>query len=273
VNDNGQFDEIHDTSSECAVWESMCPDAVDGTLSAAEKSAFDAHISGCVQCAEELSQAHRGAAWLAMLKGHAPEPPAGLMQRILAETSAAASVVAAEPVVAPAPAFVPATPDNIWTRPRVPVQQPGLWARTLDIFRVEGASAGFHPRFAMTAAMAFFSVALSLNLLGVRLQDVHSLASLRPGNITRTVADTTASAERNFQNMRVVYQLESRVSELRNDQLPGERDTNQPPADRRQPDRPSPAPQPQPSDKPHGSSELMFPPSATRTHTLTRKEV
>lgn len=219
VKDWGQFEDLfEERNDECAVWEAMCPDAVDGTLTAAEQRAFDRHIATCKHCAEELEQAQRGAAWLHMLKGHTPEPPASLMERILAETSGVSAVTQAEA----APAFIP-EPDNIWTQPRQPVRQSSwlaaAWARTRETFRIDASHATFQPRFAMTAAMAFFSVALSLNLMGVRLRDVKNF-SLRPSSLSRTVADASASAERNFQNLRVVYQLESRVSEIRQDNLP-----------------------------------------------------
>ena len=261
VTDWGQFEEstLHE---ECAVWEAMCPDAVDGTLTEAEQRAFDKHVAGCMHCAEELEQAQRGAAWLHMLKGHTPEPPADLMARILAETTGAA------PAAEPAPVFVPAQAEDMWSRPRVPVAQPSrwgaLWARVSDTFRVETASSNFQPRFAMTAAMAFFSLALSLNLMGIRLRDVGHI-SLRPGSLSRTVADASASAERKFQNMRVVYQLESRVSELRNDESPADRlqdDRQLQPQPAAQPNQGDGEPQQPQPDRPHGSSELILPPAA-----------
>ncbi len=71
----------------CAVCEAMLPDAVDGALSAAEQQAFDRHVATCVECSAELAAAKRGAAWLAMLKGNAPEPPPALLERILAGTT------------------------------------------------------------------------------------------------------------------------------------------------------------------------------------------
>jgi anti-sigma factor RsiW len=220
-----QFEENFPAHEECALWEAMCPEAVDGTLTPVERQAFDRHVAGCVRCAAEFEQAQRGAAWLHMLKGHTPEPPASLMERILAETTgnlAPARTEAAEPTYAPAiPAFIP-DPADFWTPPAAQPQPSwlsSLWARTLDTFRIENATASFQPRFAMTAAMAFFSVALSLNLLGVHLRDLGSL-SLRPGSLSRTVADAGASLERNFQNRRFVYQVESRVSELRHDDEP-----------------------------------------------------
>ncbi len=69
----------------------------------------------------------------------------------------------------------------------------------------------------MTAAMAFFSIALTLNLTGVRLRDLRA-SNFTPSAIKRTVADIDASATRTFQNNRAVYQVESRLSELHNDE-------------------------------------------------------
>ncbi len=68
----------------------------------------------------------------------------------------------------------------------------------------------------MTAAMAFFSIALTLNLTGVRLRDLRA-SNFTPSALKRTVADLDASATRTFQNNREVYQVESRLSEMRND--------------------------------------------------------
>ena len=39
---------------ECAVCEAMCPDAVDGTLTAAERRVFERHVAHCPNCAREL---------------------------------------------------------------------------------------------------------------------------------------------------------------------------------------------------------------------------
>jgi hypothetical protein len=68
----------------------------------------------------------------------------------------------------------------------------------------------------MTAAMAFFSIALTLNLTGVRLRDLRA-SNFTPSALKRTVADMNASATRKFENNRAVYQVESRLSELHND--------------------------------------------------------
>jgi anti-sigma factor RsiW len=204
---------------ECVVCEAMCPDAVDGTLTEVERRMFERHVAHCPNCARELEEAQRGAAWLGMLKGHTPEPPAALLAKILAETTGTEETQAIES----APEFVPP----------VPVREPvPAWAlssvlrKVVDVFRIETARRTFQPRMAMTAAMAFVSIALTLNLTGVKLKNLRA-SDFTPSGIRRNVVEASASAARNFQNMRVVYQVESRVSELRGEgPLSQREDTN-----------------------------------------------
>ena len=114
-----QFDKNEQAG--CAVCEAMLPEAVDGTLTPAEQRAFDVHVAGCVHCSEELAEAQRGAAWLSMLKSKTPEPPLGLLERILAETSGATVTTA---VVAP---VVSAKPAYAWSEPKQTTS--GGWSR------------------------------------------------------------------------------------------------------------------------------------------------
>jgi hypothetical protein len=202
-----QFEWNEKKTIDCVVCEAMCPDAVDGTLTAVERKVFEQHVAHCPACAKEYEEAQRGAAWLGMLKGHTPEPPPALLAKILAETTGVEETKASETM----PEFVPP----------VPVREPApAWAlstivlKVVDVFRVETKRATFQPRMAMTAAMAFVSIALTLNLSGVRLKNLRA-EDFTPSGIRRNVAEASATAARNFQNMRVVYQVESRVSELR----------------------------------------------------------
>jgi len=215
VADNIQFeDQDSRKPAACAVCEAMLPDAVDGALSAAEQQAFDRHVATCVECSAELAAAKRGAAWLAMLKGNAPEPPPALLERILAGTTGTSPLLRDEIA-------------HEWGTQVVAAPSRGGWGARLaaariklaEVFSVDRASAIFQPRLAMTAAMAFFSIALTLNLLGVRLSDVRA-ANFTPSALRRTVADTGASVSRTFQNNPMVYRVESRVSELRSDDAP-----------------------------------------------------
>ena len=211
-----QFEGFEGRPGACSVCEAMLPEAVDGMLSETEQSAFDRHVAGCVECARELEEAQRGAAWLSMLKTQAPEPPSGLLAKILAETTGATQsheVAAALPFLPARPVAVPEVVElqKGFADKRSPARK--LWDGFLA---TNSARVMSQPRLAMTAAMAFFSIALTLNLTGVRLRDLRA-SNFTPSAIRRTVADMNASATRKFENNRAVYQVESRLSELHND--------------------------------------------------------
>jgi hypothetical protein len=65
----------------------------------------------------------------------------------------------------------------------------------------------------MTAAMAFFSIALTLNLTGVRITSLRP-SDLKPSSIRRSASEAMAGVIRYSDNLRVVYELESRVRDL-----------------------------------------------------------
>jgi hypothetical protein len=96
------------------------------------------------------------------------------------------------------PAFVP----PVW-------QQPGFLARM---------RASAQPRLLMTAAMAFFSIALTLNLAGVRLSNLR-LADLRPRTMRsymeRQLTMASVPIVRYYDHLRFVYEVEAGMRELR----------------------------------------------------------
>jgi hypothetical protein len=203
----------------CAQCEAMLTDALDGTLSAADQAAFDLHMVGCPSCATMLADAQRGAAWMEMLKSSRPEPPASLLERILAQTS--------NP---PAPPIIlgptdrlrvppPHVPNTLLGRPALvpaavypPINVLPFRARFTHGLRSIGHTM-LQPRLAMTAAMAFFSIALTLNLTGVHLSNLRA-SDLKPSSILRSCYETKARVVRYSDNLRVVYELESRVRDL-----------------------------------------------------------
>jgi hypothetical protein len=239
----------------CLVCEAMLPDSVDGLLTPEEQRAFDTHVAGCVACSQELEAAQRGAAWLAMLKSQTPEVPAGLLTKILEGTT---GVVAVAPVAVRVPEAAPAWAIS------------SLWRRAASAFRIDGSRMTFQPRLAMTAAMAFFSIALTMNLTGVRLNDLHA-SDFTPSGLWHNASDMSASATRSFQNMRVVYQVESRVSELRGD----ERDSLNPDREERTPQPAAPVQKEEPKQQepekkiPQGHSDLALP--VVRSNTAPKK--
>jgi len=102
------------------------------------------------------------------------------------------------------------------------------------------------PRLAMTAAMAFFSIALTLNLTGVRLQDLRA-SDLKPSSLKRDFYSANARVVQYYEGLRVVYELESRVHDLQsasdNDATVGSKTA---PASKATPDRSDPNGQAQP---------------------------
>lgn len=197
----------------------MLADALDGALSAEEQERFDAHTAVCVPCSQMLADARRGAAWLEMLRTPRPEPPAELLERILAETSGAqghAGVAGAtygrspafDGVAAVAPGY--AVPGAAASYGNV------LPFRRRMAAAVRANSFGqivFQPRFAMTAAMAFFSIALTMNLTGFHPASLRA-SDLRPSSLQRDLIDADARVVRYYEGLRVVYELESRVHDF-----------------------------------------------------------
>jgi anti-sigma factor RsiW len=199
--------------SACAAWSMLLPDAADGLLSDAETKALDQHLAGCAACSHELAEAQRGLAWLTVLKDQAPEPPDNLLANILAQTTGMPEAGVALPpltsIQLPAPLLAgePVAATPVWQP-----SQGGL--RGWFGLGQEGWSGLLQPRLAMTGAMAFFSICLTLNLLGVSVRQLDA-QSLRNGGIHRTVTDTGASLVRSIQGLRTVYRVESRVNEMR----------------------------------------------------------
>ena len=187
----------------CGEWETLLADALDGLLKPEEETRFLAHKAGCPACAALYEAARKGREWLEFLSPE-PEPPEWLLEKILATTGPGASLrpaVSGLPVPAGAdviPAFVP----PVW-------QQPGFMTRMrLNV----------QPRLLMTAAMAFFSIALTLNLAGVRLTNLR-LADLRPRTVRsymeRQLTMASVPIVRYYDHLRFVYEVEARMRELR----------------------------------------------------------
>jgi len=259
----------------CAQCEAMLSDALDGTLSPADQATFDLHLAGCPGCAAMLADAQRGAAWMEMLKSPRPEPPTTLLERIIAQTSGQTGTQSA---AAHTPPIVLGSTDRLRTPGALPgrpilvpsATQPAFTANVIPFrtrithsLRSLGQTM-LQPRLAMTAAMAFFSIALTLNLTGIRLSSLRA-SDLKPSSILRSASQAKASVVRYTDNLRVVYELQTRVRGLQdssddegttgssgstttpanqNDPTPGQK-----PAGGQQPDNPNQKPD-SPNQKP-----------------------
>jgi hypothetical protein len=183
----------------CDEWEDMLADALDEVLPAAEAAAFERHHRECVLCAQMLKENQQGRDWMKYLTVE-PEVPADLLQKILARTSG-------QPGVAIPAAPVPALPA--WRRTTLPAAVHAARQVTRQLLE---------PRLMMTVAMAFFSIALTLNLTGVNLSQIRA-ADLQPSRLratlTRQYYSTNQQVTKYYENLRLVYEMEARVRELR----------------------------------------------------------
>jgi hypothetical protein len=186
----------------CDEWENLLVDALDGTLTAADEAAFNRHQGDCALCAQMLKETQQGKAWLQYLAAE-PEPPADLLKNILARTSGRSlpGVVSGVEPGLPAPA---PNPRPAWRR-----MAPRVFPMVRQVLE---------PRLLMTAAMAFFSIALTLNVTGIKLSEVRA-SDLTPSRIratvTRTYYSTNEQVMKYYSNLRLVYEMEARVRELR----------------------------------------------------------
>jgi Putative zinc-finger len=251
----------------CAQCEAMLADAIDGTLSTADQATFDLHLVGCPTCAEMFAGAQRGAAWMEMLHSPRPEPPANLLERIIAQTSgqaakeAAAAIVLGptdylrQPVVRPPntllgrPTLVPSSISSGHAAAFPPANVLPFRSRVAYGLRSLGQTM-LQPRLAMTAAMAFFSIALTMNLTGVHLSGLRA-SDLKPSSIMRSCYETKARVVRYSDNLRVVYELESRVRDLQRSSDSDDNSTSTPASQNNS----SPAQQPDGSQKPDGQNQ------------------
>lgn len=185
------------SSPECGRWETLLADALDGRLRPEDEAAFTSHMAVCPGCAALFEEARRGREWLEFLSPE-PEVPEGLLDRILAQTGP--GQVAGYGLVAEG-AAVAAMPK--------PWQRPGF---TGHLRRYA------EPRLLMTAAMAFFSIALTLNLVGFKFADVR-ISNLRPSAVrslvTRRIVTASIPLIRYYDHLRFLYQVESSMRQNR----------------------------------------------------------
>ena len=200
---NSQFDRTHGASElSCAEFDALLTDALDGILGEASQRRFEMHRQQCPTCGPLFRETAAGMNWLSSLE--LVEPSSNLVHNILAATSAQTSAALAS------------APKLGWKE------------RFSEILRdVASPLRGLvrEPRLLMTAAMAVFSVTLSLNLVGVRLSDLRHL-DLRPRAIreSATIKYTEASNRviQYYYSIRLVYEVESRLQELKRATAPEE---------------------------------------------------
>ena len=72
-------------SPACGQWETLLADALDGLLKPEDEATFTSHMAVCPACSALFEEARQGREWLEFLSAE-PEVPAGLLDKILAQT-------------------------------------------------------------------------------------------------------------------------------------------------------------------------------------------
>ncbi len=187
---------------ECSQFEALLSEALDGQLSGSGKQSFEAHGRVCSICGPLLADAVAGRQWLKSLEE--VEPPAHLMNSILASTSGISSAR-----LQAATTGRPAT--GIGERVRE------WW----DSFITPTTAFVRQPRFVMSFGMIFFSFSLILTSAGVKPADLAGI-SLRPSALKRNYYLDQAKVVKFYENIRFVYEIESRVREFKRSTTPAE---------------------------------------------------
>jgi hypothetical protein len=201
-----------DNRMQCSEFDALLSQAIDGTLAGARLAAFEAHGRECDLCGPLLQEAEAGRAWLKSLAE--VEPPAELVTNILVRTTG----IDTARLHAAGKAVTTGWMDRVLG-----------WAETILSPVVAVAR---QPRFAMSFGMAFFTLSVSMSLAGVKLSDLRHI-DLRPSAIRRTYYETSGRVVKYYENIRFVYEIESRVRQFKQATTPAE----QPPAQQDNNDR------------------------------------
>jgi hypothetical protein len=187
---------------QCNEFEALLFDALDGLLTSSHQERFRAHARVCAKCGPMFAEVEAGQHWLKSLTE--VEPPANLVNDILAATSGIQSYRLQSPVAA--------------------THQPSLGERIrewADSLLTPVWSTVRQPRFAMSFGMAFFSLSVALSVAGVKPADLKQ-ADLSRSGLRRTYYTTSARVVKYYENIRLVYEIESRVQEFKKATTPAE---------------------------------------------------
>lgn len=199
---------------ECTEFETLLSDVLDGErggvgnsvgyegLSPARKQSFEAHRRVCAVCGPLFAEVQAGRQWLQSLE--MVEPPSHLVPNILAATS---GVLSTRPVAVARDGRTTPFAERLRER----------W----DSFFTPITAFVRQPRFAMSFGMIFFSFSLALNAAGVKARDVAKL-DLRPAALRHAYIDAQVKVVKYYDNIRFVYEIESKLRELKRANTPAE---------------------------------------------------
>src|SRR6266566_86527 len=190
-----------DNRMQCSEFDALLSQAIDGTLAGERLADFEAHGRVCDLCGPLLQEAEAGRSWLKSLTE--VEPPAELVTNILLRTTGVDIV------------RLHAQGKTVTTGWMDRVRG---WAET--VFSPVVAVAR-QPRFAMSFGMAFFTLSVTMSLAGVKLSDLRHV-DLRPSAIRRSYYETSGRVVKYYENIRFVYEIESRVRQFKEATAPAQ---------------------------------------------------
>jgi hypothetical protein len=191
---------------QCHEFDSLLGDAIDGILSGPQLDRFQAHARSCSACGPLLAEVEAGRNWLKDLSE--VNPPASLVTNILATTTGVDTQRLRVNVSAPQRAPGGASWLDRWQAWIAGATEP-VWTTVRQ------------PRFAMSFGMAFFSISVALSVLGVKATDLAHI-DLHPAAIRHTYYTTQARVVRYYDNIKLVYEVQAAVRELKRNVAPAE---------------------------------------------------
>ena len=173
----------------CTEFETLLADYIDDTLGAAERAAVEEHASSCASCRELLADTTGAVNFLRRVEDVVPPP--GLVTRIAFQAPAG--------------------------RLREPFERQGLVSR----WTAKWLRPVLQPRLAMGMAMTLLSFAMLERCTGVQVRHIQS-ADLNPVRIWGGVEDRAVRvkdrAVKYYENLRWVYEIETRLKSLEDQQ-------------------------------------------------------
>jgi len=186
----------------CGEFEALLSEAIEGQLRGERGEGFETHRRDCPVCGPLFADVQAGREWLQSLEE--VEPPLHLVHNILASTTGIESrrLQAAIPEVRGA---------TLGERLRQ------WW----DSIFVPTAAFVRQPRFVMSFGMIFFSFSLALSAAGVKAADVKNV-DLHPSALKHAYYSAQIRVVKFYENIRFVYEIESRVREFKRATTPAE---------------------------------------------------
>ncbi|GAC1438381.1 MAG: hypothetical protein NVS1B11_32970 [Terriglobales bacterium] len=193
--------ENHNTM-QCNEFDALLSDAVEERLSGEQLAEFEGHARACATCGPLVAEATSGRHWLKSLAE--VEPPALMVENILVATTGL---------------------DTARLRDGVGSRMEASWIERMreraSLVVSPILAVARQPRFAMSFGMVFFSLSITLSLAGVKLSDMRRV-DLRPASVKRSYYETSGRVIKYYENIRFVYEIESRMREFKRATTPAE---------------------------------------------------